>query len=184
MKRQLKTILIVLIVVAVLQIVGGIVYLSLTAVDEKRYTSVECTITEVISKVQENEDGEEETLKIESIIVTYQNANGESVTAELADYPSSFEIGTVLEGRYKDDPSVITLGDTDWFTPALVLVVGVAYGIGAVVMYATRKKTGMYALDNQPAENIPDEEEEASFNFSSQDTLDSSIFGADEDDNK
>lgn len=184
MKKQLKTILILLIVIAVLQTVGGIVYLSLTAVDDKSYTSVECTIVEVnISKSEEIEDGEGESVTLESIIVTYQNANGESVRAKLADYPSNFEIGTVLSGRYKDDPNTITLEDTDWFTPSLVLVVGVAYGIGAIVLFATRKKFGMYALDSEPTDSVPDMEEEDIDTYSPPQTLDSSTLGASEDNN-
>lgn len=183
MKRQLKTILILVIVIAILQIVGGIVYLSLTSAEDKSYTSVECTITDVVSHTQTSEDGESETVIIESIIVTYQNANGESVTAKLADYPSSFEVGTVLSGRYKDDPSTITLEDTDWSTPTLVLVVGVVYGIGAVVLYATRKKMGMYALDSEAADTADEAEEEEQDTYSPPQTLDSSTLGADEDNN-
>lgn len=181
MKKQLKTILILLIVIAVLHIVGGIVYISFTAAEDKRYTSVECTISEVnVSKSEANEDGEGENVTIESVVVTYKNAQGELVEARLADFPQSFEVGSVLNGRYKDDAHSITLDSTDWFTPSLVLFIGGMYGIGAGVLFATRRKAGMYALDTEAQDKAPEVEEDEQGSYEPAQGLDSSIFADDE----
>lgn len=148
MKKQIKALFIVLIVLSVLQIVGGIVYLCLTAVDDKRYTDVVCTISEVKTSVSESDEEEDESVTVESIVVTYVNENGETVEATLESFPSSFSVGTKLDGRYKDDPHSITLEKTSWFLPSFILVLGVAYAIGTVVFYLSRKRMGLYALES------------------------------------
>lgn len=149
MKKQLKTIFIILIVLAVLQIVGGVVYLSFTAVEDASYTTVECTIHSVVFTKTEKQEEQEEQGTIDKVIVTYQNAQGETIQAELSDYPASFSIGSVFEGRYKsEEPTKITMEETDWFTPSFMLCVGVLYAIGATLLFVFRKKLGMYALDD------------------------------------
>lgn len=157
MKKRFKTLFIVLIVISVLQTVGGIVYLSFTAAKDKSYVEVACTITEV--SVVENADGEE-GVTIESIKVEYVNADGERVEAVLEDYPSNFSVGTTLNGRYKDDPHSITLTRTNWFLPSIVLVIGVAYAVGAVALYASRKNMGLYALSDVTDDTDESEEPE------------------------
>lgn len=189
MKKRIKALFVLLVVLAVLQTVGGIVYLSFTAAEDKLYTDVVCTITEVKTTVVEpEEDGEEsegETVTIDSITVTYQNENGEEVVATLADYPSSFQgVGTVLNGRYKDNPTSITLVQTDWFTPSFVLVMGIAYAVGTTVLFAMRKRMGWYALDDSEKDNAPEQEEEENTDYPENQTLDSSIFGANKEDNQ
>lgn len=191
MKKRIKALFVLLVVLAVLQTVGGIVYLSFTAAEDKRYTDVECTITEVKTTVVEPEEpaedggeSEGESVTIDAIIVTYLNANGEIVEATLADYPSTFQVGTVLNGRYKDNPASITLEQTDWFTPSLLLAMGVAYGIGTIVLFAMRKRMGWYALDEGEKDNAPEQEEEENTDYPENQTLDSSIFGASKEDNK
>lgn len=155
MKKQIKALFIVLIVLSVLQIVGGIVYLSFTAVNDKLYTEVVCTISEVNTITNE----EDESVTVESVIVTYVNGNGESVEATLESFPSSFSVGTKLDGRYKDDPHSISLEKTNWFLPSFMLALGIAYAIGAVVFYVSRKRMGLYALENV-SDEYPDQAED------------------------
>lgn len=175
MKKRFKTLFIVLIVISVLQTVGGIVYLSFTAANDKSYTEVVCTITEVDS-VPTDEEDESQNFTIESIKVEYVNADGEVVEGVLKDFPSDkFGVGTVLNGRYKDDPHSITLTRTNWFLPSLVLVIGVAYAIGAVVLYASRKNMGLYALSDMT--DGTDESEEPENVEIAENDVNQSIFG-------
>lgn len=186
MKRQIKTIFIILVVLAVLQIVGGTIYLSFTAVDDKKYTTVECTIHSVVFTKTEDDEEEGTSGTIDKVIVTYQNEQGDTIEAELEDYPASFSIGSVFEGRYKDDPYKITLEETDWFTPSFMLAMGIAYAIGTSVLFAMRKRMGWYALDDGQDKHAEDVEEEIKENeeFSKQ-ILDSSVvFGNKQDDNE
>lgn len=144
MKKQYKTLLIIVTVLAVLQIIGGIVYTSIVGVQEKEYTYVTCTVVEV-----ETEQQEDESYIVKGITVTYENDKGEAVTATMQDFPSSFAEGKSFEARYKDNPLSLSAQKTDWFTPVFLLCLGVCYAIGAIVMFAMRKKMGLYALDNE-----------------------------------
>ncbi len=144
MKGQLKTILIVIAVLAVFQIAVGSVFLASTVKQERTYTYVTATITDV-----QTEKGEEENFyTITSIVVTYQNDNGQMTTATLTDYPSSFEIGTVVQCRYTDNPLSLSTQTTDWFTPIFTICLGAVYAISGVILFAFRKKFGLYALQD------------------------------------
>ncbi len=155
MKKQYKTLLIIIAVLAVLQIVGGIVYTSIVGAQEKEYTYVTCTVVKV-----ETEQQEDESYLVTGITVTYENDKGETITATMQDFPSSFAEGKSFEARYKDNPLSLSAEKTDWFTPVFLLCLGVCYAIGAIVMYAMRKKMGLYALDNEEKDDTPINEDD------------------------
>lgn len=152
MKKELKTLWITVAVLAVLQIIGGSVYTTMTAVQEKKFTYVDCTVIAVQST--RNED----TVTIEGVTVSYRNGEGDTVIAQMTDYPSSFEIGSVFRGRYLNDPEAVSAQVTDWFTPVFLIVLGVGYGLIDVAALLLRKKMGLYALRDYVAEDEPGEE--------------------------
>lgn len=150
MKSQLKTILIVIAVLAIFQIVVGAVFLHFTVKTERTFTYVTAQITDV-----QTEKGEEEnSYKITSIVVTYTNNNGETVIATLSDYPSTFEIGTTVQCRYTTNPYSLSTQTTDWFIPIFTVCLGVVYAIGGIVLFAFRKKFGLYALQDTENGNV------------------------------
>ncbi len=141
MKRQVKSFIIVIAVIAVLQIAGGTVYAIHTARNDKQYTYVDCTVVSVDFEEKEDNQG-----TINGITVSYVNSEGQTVVAKMADYPYKFSVGTVFRARYTDNPELLSAQSADWFTPVLMIVLGVAYAIGDVVLWVIRKKTGLYAL--------------------------------------
>lgn len=152
MKKELKTLWIAVVVLAVLQLIGGAVYTAATAANEKNFTYVDCTVLSVQS--QEEEDG----LIITGITVSYVDDGGNTVVAEMADFPASFSVGSVFEGRYSDDPQLISAETTDWFTPVFLIVLGAAYGLFALITWLLRKKMGLYAMEDISEDPISDEE--------------------------
>ncbi len=140
MKKELKTLWLVIAVLAVLQIFGGSVYTAMTAAKERDYTYVDCTIV----SVQSTQDGD--TVQIQSVTVTYLNTEGNTVTAQLQDLPERFSVGETFRGRYENDPEKISAEKTDWFTPIFLIVLGAAYGLFDVAAWLLRKKMGLYAL--------------------------------------
>lgn len=150
MRREFKTLWIAVAVLAVLQLIGGTIYTAATAARERDFTYVECTIVDV--KTTEQED----TVTIEEITVSYTDADGNTVTAKMADFPASFSVGSTFEGRYTDDPHKISAQTTDWFTPVFLLILGGAYAIGDIVAFALRKKMGLYAMVDIRDENPPE----------------------------
>lgn len=150
MKREFKTLWIAVAVLAVLQLIGGTIYTAATAARERTYTYVECTVIDV--RVTEQEEG----VTVEAITVSYTDANGNAVIAEMIDFPSKFSLGSTFEGRYTDDPHKISAQTTDWFTPVFLLILGGAYAIGDIVAFALRKKMGLYAMVDIQDENPPE----------------------------
>lgn len=140
MKKELKTLWIVVAVLAVLQIVGGSVYTGWTAVKEKTHTYVDCTVM----AVQSTTDGDSVT--IDGITVSYVNGEGQTVVAQMADFPTSFAEGYTFRARYQDDPLTLSVQQTDWFTPVFLLILGLAYGLLDLLALLLRKKMGLYAL--------------------------------------
>lgn len=154
MKREFKTLWIAVAVLAVLQLIGGTIYTAATAARERDFTYVKCTVVDV--RVTEQED----TVTIEAITVTYTDADGNTVTAQMADFPASFSVGSTFEGRYTDDPHRISAEDTDWFTPVFLLILGGVYAIGDIVAFALRKKLGLYAMvDVKDEKPLPEAED-------------------------
>lgn len=149
MKREFKTLWIAVAVLAVLQLIGGTIYTAATAARERDYTYVECTVVDVRKTEQED------TLTIEEITVSYTDADGNTVTAKMADFPASFSVGSTFEGRYTDDPYLISAEDTDWFTPVFLLILGGAYAIGDIVALLLRKRVGLYAMEDIQDEDPP-----------------------------
>ncbi len=154
MKKELKTLWIAVVVLAVLQLIGGTIYTAATAANEKNFTYVDCTVLSVQSKQ------EEDTLIVTGITVSYTDDAGNAVVAEMADFPASFSVGSVFEGRYSDDPLLISAETTDWFTPVFLIVLGAAYGLFALITWSLRKKMGLYAMEDISEEPIFDEEME------------------------
>lgn len=156
MKKELKILWITVAVLAVLQLIGGTIYTVWTAKEEQKYTYVECTIVSVQSKK------EEDTVIIEGITVSYLGDDGTTVIAEMADFPSSFSVGTVFTGRFKNDPLKISAEDTDWFTPVFLIVLGGMYAIIDIALLLFRKKMGLYAMESVADDHIyeddPDED--------------------------
>ncbi len=159
MKRRLRTLLVIIAVLAVFQIVAGALLLSWTVTTEKSYTYVTATITEIQTEKQQNEDGDE-YYTVKSISVAYTNNSGESVVATLADFPYSFELGTVLECRYTDNPLSLSTQTTDWFTPVFTIVLGVVYAIGGTLLFVFRKNFGLYALEDTEKGDFEEEEDD------------------------
>lgn len=152
MKKEFKIIFITVAVLSVLQLIGGTVYTAWTASQDELYTYVDCTVVSVQSVT------EGDTLKIEGITVSYVNENGEVVTAQMEDFPSSFSIGEVFSGRYLDDPLSISAKKTDWFTPVFLIILGAAYAIFDLIAFLLRKKMGLYAMVS-PYDYEDDEDE-------------------------
>lgn len=142
MKKELKTIWVVVAVLAVLQILGGSVYTAMTATKERSFTYVDCTVVSVQSTQDEG------TVQIQGVTVTYLDGKGNTVTAQLQDLPERFAVGESIRGRYDDDPLKISTEKTDWFTPVFLIVLGTAYGLFDVVAWLLRKKMGLYALED------------------------------------
>lgn len=142
MKKELKTIWVVVAVLAVLQILGGSVYTAMTAAKERNYTYVDCTIV----SVQSTQD--DDSVQIQSVTVTYLDREGNTVTAQLQDLPERFAVGETIRGRYADDPQKISTEKTDWFTSVFLIVLGTAYGLFDVGAWLLRKKMGLYALED------------------------------------
>lgn len=142
MKKELKTIWIVVAVLSVLQILGGIAYTAMTAAKERNFTYVDCTVV----SVQSTQD--DDTVHIQGVTVTYLDREGNTVTAQLQDIPERFAVGETLQGRYEDDPLKISTEKTDWFTPVFLIVLGTAYGLFDVAAWLLRKKMGLYALED------------------------------------
>lgn len=152
MKRRLTVLWWFVAVLAILQIAGGIVLLVHTAKKEAEYTYVECTVKEVVA--EQNGD----TFTVKDLIVTYEE-EGETIIASMADYPKSFAEGSSFTARYSDDKRLLSAEKTDWFSPALLLCLGIAYAIGDIVALALQKKTGLYALqDADGGEEIEEDE--------------------------
>lgn len=154
MKKELKTLWITVVVLAVLQLIGGIAYTAWTAQCERRYTYVDCTVVSV-STSQGEEEG---ALIVEGITVSYVADGGGTVIAEMEDFPSSFAVGESFRGRYSDDPSLISAKTTDWFTPVFLIILGAMYALAAAVMFILRKKMGLYAMES-PDERFEDDGE-------------------------
>lgn len=159
MKRHLKTLLVVIAVLAVFQIVVGALLLSWTVKTEHSYTYVSATITEIQTEKQQNEDGDE-YYTVKSVSVTYTNDSGESVTATLADFPYSFELGTVVKCRYTDNPLSLSTQTTDWFTPIFTVSLGAIYAIGGTLLFVFRKNFGLYALEDTEKGDFEEEDDD------------------------
>lgn len=144
--KQLKTIWIIIVVLAVLQIIGGSVYTAWTVDNERRYTYVDCVIVDITAVA----DGDSYT--VEAVLVEYE-ADGKTVSAKLVDYPSKMEIGTTVHGRYDQSVQEISCKTTDWFTPIFLLCLGVAYAIGAALAFVFRKKMGLYVIVDEVGGN-------------------------------
>lgn len=179
MKREFKIIWLCVAILAVLQLVGGIVYTSYTAKLEREFTYVECTVAEVQTKKDEDSE-DENALIIEKIIVTYKNSAGETVDAEMTDYPQSFAIGSTFTGRYTDDPHKISAEHTDWFTPVFLIVLGALYAIADIAALLFRKHTGLYAMEavGEEYEENADSDSSTRDDDTSDDGIDSLPFNA------
>lgn len=153
MKKEMKTLWIVVAVLAVLQIIGGSVYTAMTAIRERDFTYVDCTIV----SVQTTQEGD--TVQVNGVTVTYTDAAGKTVTAEMLDFPERFSVGQTFRGRYENDPRKISAEKTDWFTPVFLIVLGAAYGLFDVAALLLRKKMGLYALADISENPSPEEEE-------------------------
>lgn len=152
MKKELKVLCITVAVLAVLQLIGGIFYTAMTAREEKKYTYVECTITSVQSKE------EDDTVTIEGITVSYIGNDGQTVIAQMVDFPSSFSVGETFTGRFKDDPLLISAEQTDWFTPVFLIILGAAYALIDITLFLLRKKMGLYAMESVADDYIYEDE--------------------------
>ncbi len=164
MKKELKVICITVAVLAVLQLVGGIFYTAMTAKEEKSYTYVECTILSVQSKK------EDDTVIIEGITVSYLGSYGQTVVAQMADFPSSFAEGETFTGRFRDDPLLISAEHTDWFTPVFLIVLGAAYAVIDITLFLLRKKMGLYAMESVADDYIYEDESDEESEDDSEDT--------------
>lgn len=155
MRKELKTLWIAVAVLAVLQILGGIAYTAYTASEDSRYTYVDCTVISV-----NTHDGEDGALIVDGIIVSYVDENGNTVIAEMEDFPSSFSEGSLIGGRFSDDPKKISTARTDWFTPVFLIILGLFYALIDAVALIFRKKAGLYALVDATDETSADVEDE------------------------
>lgn len=145
MRRSYLAIWIMIVIFAVLQTVGGAVYLALSIEKENAYTYVECTIENIVSEPSGESD---ETYIVKSVTVSYTNEKGEEILAELIDYPQSFTEGTTFTGRYLDDPLEISTESKDLSLQYFTLCLGVVYAIASVLLFVYRRKLGLYALED------------------------------------
>lgn len=169
MKKELKVICITVAVLAVLQLVGGIFYTAMTAKEEKSYTYVECTIVWVQRKEDDDTTGDD-TVAIEGITVSYIGDDGQTVVAQMADFPSSFSVGETFTGRFRDDPLLISAEHTDWFTPVFLIVLGAAYAVIDIILFLLRKKMGLYAMESVADDYIYEDESDEESEDDSEDT--------------
>lgn len=142
MKKELKTLWIVVAVLAVLQIVGGCIYTGWTVAKDRTYTYVDCTVVSVQSTKKDD------IVTIDAVIVSYVNEQGQTVLAQMADFPASFAESSTFRGRYLDDPLTLSAQQTDWFTPVFLLILGLAYALFDLGALLLRKKMGLYALED------------------------------------
>lgn len=157
MKKEIKIIFTVVAVLAVLQIAGGIVYTAYTCKKEKTYTYVDCTVLSVETEKSEDDD----KVIVKGVTVSYLSGDGQTVVAKMKDLPSSFKEGSVFKARYSDDPCLVSVETTDWFTPICLLVLGISYAAGDLIFLLVRKKLGLYAFkDADEDENFQDVETE------------------------
>lgn len=152
MKKGLVTLFILVAVLAVAQITGGIVYTVMTAKQEARYTYVEATVKEV-----EIVSGENDSVTVNSITVTYIGADGER-EAKMKNFPSKFSVGTTFTARYDDDPTLLSIESTDWFTPIFLIVLGLLYALGDIIALVNKKNIGLYALSDDGKQSIPEDD--------------------------
>lgn len=156
MRRSYLSIWIIIVVFAVLQTVGGAVYLALSVQKENAYTYVECKIEEIISEPSEAEEG---TYVVKSITVSYTNEKGESVLAKMSDYPQSFQEGSTFVGRYLTNPLEISAKSKDLSLQCFTLCLGIVYSVVAVLLFVYRKKLGLYALEDVRKDNLEEDAE-------------------------
>lgn len=154
MKKEIKIIFTVVAVLAVLQIAGGIFYTAYTYKKEKSYTYVDCTVLSVETEKSEDSD---DTLIVKGVTVSYVNKDGQTAVAKMKDFPSGFKEGSVFKARYSDDPCLLSVETTDWFTPICLLVLGISYAAGDLIFLLVRKKLGLYAFkDANGDDNLQD----------------------------
>lgn len=163
MRKDLLTIFIVVAVLAVCQIVGGVVYTVYTARKDASFDYYDCTIVEIeTEKVEtDTEDGEEQ-FTIKSVKVQYTLSDGTEVEAYATQYPSSLAVGTEFVGRVSRDSNSLDVSaeTTDWFTPIFMIALGVVYAIIDLLFFIFRKKTGLYALKDVSNEYVEIEEDD------------------------
>ncbi len=142
MKNKNTKLLIFSFVLAAILVVGGVVYVSLTAADAARYKNVTATVVQVKS---ENKD--ENSVVIKAVTVQYETPQGTVQNDLLGQLPDKLQEGGNLSVRYKkSDASFVTAERIDWGTPIFLLVIGVLYTVGSGVFVYLRKKAGDYAL--------------------------------------
>lgn len=142
MKNRNVKLIIFSFVLAAILVVGGVVYVSLTAVDAARYQSVMATVVQV-----KTEKKDENSVVVKSVTVQYETPQG-TVRDDLSgQLPDKLQEGGTLSVRYKkSDTSFVTAERIDWGTPIFLLVIGVLYAVGSIVFVHLRKKAGDYAL--------------------------------------
>jgi len=142
MKNRNTKLLIFSFVLAAILVVGGVVYVSLTAADAARYQSVTATVVQV-----QTEKKDENSVVIKAVTVRYETPQGATQSDLSGQFPDKLQEGGDLSVRYKkSDTSFVTAERIDWGTPIFLLVIGVLYTVGSVVFVHLRKKAGDYAL--------------------------------------
>ncbi len=157
MRRSYLAIWIIIVIFAVLQTVGGAVYLALSIEKENAYTYVDCTIENIVSEPSGESD---ETYIVKSITVSYTNENGEKVIAEMIDFPQSFQEGSTFIGRYLDNPLEISAESKDLSLQYFTLCLGIVYAIAAVLLFVYRRKLGLYALEDVERNMVIEEDDD------------------------
>lgn len=161
MRKDFLTIFIVIAVLAVCQIVGGVIYTVKTAIEDRKYDYYECTIIDIETEKVESDEESVEQYKIKAVKVTYTLEDGTTITANATQYPQSIAVGNVFVGRVSNESisGNVSCETTDWFTPILMIVLGVVYALADLLFYLFRKKTGLYALRDVSDDYVEIEED-------------------------
>lgn len=139
MSRRIKKLLIFLIVVAVMHVIGGTIYFGYTISKNQKYAKAEVTIIKV------NEEKQDDQIIITSLVVKYVEDKIYANEVILSEIPPKFKLGETITVRYqKNNPTNIYISGIDWFTPSVILFIGILYtGIGMTI-FISNKKTGIF----------------------------------------
>lgn len=168
MKNRNTKLVIFLFVLAAILVVGGVVYVSLTAADAAQYQNVTATVVRV-----QTEKKDENSVIVTAVTVQYETLHG-AVQSDLSgQLPDKLQEGGSLSVRYKkNDTFFVTAERIDWGTPIFLLVIGVLYTVGSGVFVHLRKKAGDYALYDGSVEGdgVFEEESDTATNQSDAET--------------
>ena len=158
MNSRLKKLIIIVVVISSVLTIGGVIYTSILGVEANQYSKTMGTISKI-----EIEEKEENTVVVKWASVTYETPQGTKTNKLIGVLPPRLEEGREIEVRFhKENPDVVTAEMIDWFPAVFLLVLGVLYAVGGLLVVIFRKKAGYYAIVEQTDEPTPIEDDDFS----------------------